>query len=74
MTAYWVVYINEDLEIELRATNINDYKYQSLANVNLNHVYASKITGETNMKVNDDNFKLENEITDWKMSNLVKVI
>lgn len=64
MTAYWVVYVNEEIEKKLQNIDINSYKYSDMTIIDRTHPYASKIPGEINMKIEDENKKLGNEIAD----------
>ena len=68
MTAYWVVYINDDLYRELQ--NVDLYSYipaeKRMEGVQNNEpIYASMIPGLINMQVEDENIKLNEEIADW---------
>lgn len=64
MAAYWVVYVNEEIEQKLKDCNINRYKYSEGMVIDHSHPYSSKIPGEINMKIEDENKKLRDEITD----------
>ncbi len=66
--------MNDEIQQELSQLNINNYQHMLNGSVDMSHIYASKIPGAVNMKVVEDNRKLENEITEWHLNNQVKEI
>lgn len=59
MTAYWVTYINDELARDLDKINLYSYNRESSHQVDQSHIYATKIPGEINLKVFEDNQKLK---------------
>ena len=76
MTAHWLVYINDDLVKEL--SNIDLYQYTPLAKRlmgdTFEHIYAGMIPGQVNMQIEEDNFKLQEEIKDNEEKQTIRAI
>jgi hypothetical protein len=65
MTAYWVVYVNGDIEKETKAYNLNIFKQGDLI-TDMTHYYSKLIPGDIRMQVDDDNRKMQEEIGEYK--------
>lgn len=59
MTAYWVVYINDELEKEISKLDLYSYK------PNVQHFYNNYIPGIIRMQVLDENNKLAKDIKEY---------
>jgi len=64
-TAYWVVYVNEELANENTQHNLFSYNPNDGQNIDQNHVYAGIIPGPINLQVTEDNVKLQQEILEY---------
>jgi len=60
MTAYWVVYVNEEVAKQMEKADIYQYKQSEF--IDKSHIYSSHIPGAINLLVDDDNNKLREEI------------
>jgi len=71
MTAYWVIYVSQELANEM--SKINLYEYSSTEkrgdlSVLTPHDYSELIPGPIRMHVSDENAKLANEVEEWKVT------
>lgn len=79
MTAYWAVYINQELIDQISKIDLYHYLVPSARLIDGNsqineHFYSDFIPGEIRMAISDENQKLANEIQDWQLTQKVKAI
>lgn len=77
MTAYWVIYVSQELANEI--AKINLYEYQSIEkrgdpSILTPHDYLELIPGPIRMYVSDENAKLANEVEEWQVTQHAKAI
>ena len=69
MTAYWVVYVNDELAKEMQSIDIYQYqpteKRADPGKTSHHDRYAEIIPGDIRMLVLDENTKLANEISEY---------
>jgi hypothetical protein len=68
MTAYWVVYVNDELAKQIEKIDLYQYKpieKRDSGILNYHERYFETIPGPIRMLVSDENVKLANEITDY---------
>jgi hypothetical protein len=73
MNAYWVVYVNDEIANEIAQTTLHTYKTSEGQGFdNQNHPYGSRLSGQLNLLIDDDNLKFKEEISEWQATQLVK--
>ena len=70
MTAYWVVYVNDELAKQIQKIDLYQYKpveKRDKGVLQIHDAYSEIIPAQIRMLVSDDNVKLANEMTDYQV-------